>query len=450
MKDIRPGTKPSNPSSIFAFNGRAYFSADDGVVGPELWVTDGLGANTRLLEDLRPGARGSSPKYFTALTTEASRLFFLATTSDLGDARGSSLEAPVARRLFESDGTRHGTKRVYDQTEALFDVDDEVLDAAWPRTLAPLGAALYYPARRGSTKLRGGASAGRATSGAPRRLRTLAFAVYDVDVGESLHMTLTVDPPEAGGLTLGDLRGCTLLDGDGVRDAKLDLRGSRDELNGAMEDLSFEARDGFHGRAIVFASVKDDAPRCPAANATDGTRGPNATADDCVRGFNATAYGNATVFVRKRNLPPSIVVARGPVGAAPDATPTLIRKAAAVDDPDATETNFGVDPTTGLRVAPRLVVTVASARGRVSLAATDAALSFLEGEGTQDRRTVFDGALPDLNRALATLAYECWSLDGCAAGDADAINVTVDDGGFSGYGGALTASGSIPVVLVGY
>ena len=68
--------------------------------------------------------------------------FFLATTSDLGDARGSSLEAPVARRLFESDGTRHGTKRVYDQTEALFDVDDEVLDAAWPRTLAPLGAAL--------------------------------------------------------------------------------------------------------------------------------------------------------------------------------------------------------------------------------------------------------------------------------------------------------------------
>ena len=59
-------------------------------------------------------------------------------------------------------------------------------------------------------------------------------------------------------MTLGDLRGCTLLDGDGVRDAKLDLRGSRDELNGAMEDLSFEARDGFHGRAIVFASVKDD------------------------------------------------------------------------------------------------------------------------------------------------------------------------------------------------
>ena len=44
----------------------------------------------------------------------------------------------------------------------------------------------------------------------------------------------------------------------------------------------------------------------------------------------------------------------------PDATPTLIRKAAVVDDPDATETNFGVDPTTGLRVAPRLVVTVAS------------------------------------------------------------------------------------------
>ena len=83
-------------------------------------MTDGSGANTRLLEDLRPGARGSSPKYFTALTTEASRLFFLATTSDLGDARGSSLEAPVARRLFESDGT----KRVYDQTEALFDVDE--------------------------------------------------------------------------------------------------------------------------------------------------------------------------------------------------------------------------------------------------------------------------------------------------------------------------------------
>ena len=238
------------------------------------------------------------------------------------------------------------------------------------------------------------------------------------------------------------------LDGDGFRDARLEVRGSQDEVNAALSDVVFDARDGFFGRATVSATVRDDAPRCPPHNASDA-RGRNATADDCVRGLNGSASGEVTVFVRKRNDPPFVTVPRGPFGAAPGATPTLIR-GIAVGDPDANETTFGVDATTGALVPPRLLVTVEATRGRLSLAATDAALSFLVGEGTQDRRTVVDAALPDLNRALATLAYECWAVDGCAAPGDDAVSITIDDGGYSGYGGPMTASATIPVLLVGY
>jgi ELWxxDGT repeat protein len=51
--------------SITTRDGRLYLAMDDGVHGSELWTTDGTAAGSRLVGDIRPGAEGSDPEWFT-------------------------------------------------------------------------------------------------------------------------------------------------------------------------------------------------------------------------------------------------------------------------------------------------------------------------------------------------------------------------------------------------
>lgn len=72
LKDVRPGTGAGSSSDAgglapFEDGSRALFSADDGVHGREVWVTDGTEDGTRLVEDARPGAEGSAPGQFVSL-----------------------------------------------------------------------------------------------------------------------------------------------------------------------------------------------------------------------------------------------------------------------------------------------------------------------------------------------------------------------------------------------
>ena len=103
-----------------------------------------------------------------------------------------------------------------------------------------------------------------------------------------------------------------------------------------------------------------------------------------------------------------------------------------------------MDASTGLRIEPRLVTTLTVQKGVVSLGATDARLSFIEGTGVDDRRVVVDASVAALNEALGVVTYAC---ENCELGS-DTISVEVEDGGFSGLGGPLTASGSVEVSIV--
>ena len=47
------------------FGAHAYFVADDGLSGEELWRTDGTDAGTTLVKDIVPGESGSSPDHLT-------------------------------------------------------------------------------------------------------------------------------------------------------------------------------------------------------------------------------------------------------------------------------------------------------------------------------------------------------------------------------------------------
>ncbi|MBM7518211.1 ELWxxDGT repeat protein [Nocardioides nitrophenolicus] len=88
-----------DPAATVTMGGRAYFSADDGIHGRELWTSDGTSGGTRLLEDAHPGSGSSVP---TDLVVVGSQLYF--TASD--DIHG--------RELWTSDGTPSGTRMVKD------------------------------------------------------------------------------------------------------------------------------------------------------------------------------------------------------------------------------------------------------------------------------------------------------------------------------------------------
>lgn len=64
VQDINPGFFSSFPSSLFVYEGKLYFAADDGQVGSELWVFDGSTAS--LEQDILVGSESSGPRSFIA------------------------------------------------------------------------------------------------------------------------------------------------------------------------------------------------------------------------------------------------------------------------------------------------------------------------------------------------------------------------------------------------
>ena len=107
LKDINPGTgssiSPNSPVSYFVQNGKLYFTADNGVNGTELWVTDGTEEGTVMVKDINPGANPSNPIMFYQY---GSVVLFSVSTGQ-----------PVAglfydQELWKTDGTEAGTVAV--------------------------------------------------------------------------------------------------------------------------------------------------------------------------------------------------------------------------------------------------------------------------------------------------------------------------------------------------
>jgi len=104
LKDIQVGATGSSPIEMIVHNGLIYFSATDGINnnGRELWISDGFSNGTQLLKDINPatvGNRDSNPTNFTSLGTD---LFFVAKDNINGF------------ELWKTDGTSAGTAMVKD------------------------------------------------------------------------------------------------------------------------------------------------------------------------------------------------------------------------------------------------------------------------------------------------------------------------------------------------
>jgi ELWxxDGT repeat protein/autotransporter-associated beta strand protein len=101
VKDIQPnGSFPtgSNPLYLTNVGGTLFFDAANTANGAELWKSDGTTAGTALVKDINPGSNSSAPNF---LANVGGTLFFSAT-----DANGAE--------LWKSDGTSVGTIRVKD------------------------------------------------------------------------------------------------------------------------------------------------------------------------------------------------------------------------------------------------------------------------------------------------------------------------------------------------
>ena len=80
---------------------KVYFSANDGIHGQELWVSDGSMESTKLVKDINPGIEGSLPKSFFPYNN---KLYFVALS-----------------KLWETDGTNAGTLSIDSMPEILDD-----------------------------------------------------------------------------------------------------------------------------------------------------------------------------------------------------------------------------------------------------------------------------------------------------------------------------------------
>jgi ELWxxDGT repeat protein len=99
VQDVLPGPTSSRISGLTVAGSQAFFAADDGVHGRELWVSDGTAAGTHLVKDVVPGAGSSLPFGLTAVGS-------VAVFSAFDPAHG--VEA------WRSDGTDAGTFRLAD------------------------------------------------------------------------------------------------------------------------------------------------------------------------------------------------------------------------------------------------------------------------------------------------------------------------------------------------
>lgn len=87
------------PGPLFEFGDLLYLGINDGVHGRELWQSNGTAEGTLLFKDINPGAGDSWPRDFIGGTK---RFFF------------SAYDAVHGRELWQSDGTVVGTTLVTD------------------------------------------------------------------------------------------------------------------------------------------------------------------------------------------------------------------------------------------------------------------------------------------------------------------------------------------------
>ena len=124
----------SSPYGFTEFNGKLYFTADDGENGRELWISDGTAQGTQLLVDIN-----SSNSYGSAYSSYASDF-----TEFNGKLYFNANDGENGRELWVSDGTAEGT-------QLLLDINSDISsqDGSYASDFTEFNGKLYFNADDG-------------------------------------------------------------------------------------------------------------------------------------------------------------------------------------------------------------------------------------------------------------------------------------------------------------
>ncbi|MBE9181078.1 pre-peptidase C-terminal domain-containing protein [Oculatella sp. LEGE 06141] len=135
----------SDPLNLTSYNNKLYFTANDGINGRELWVSDGTSAGTKMVKNINMGDNlGSDPGELTVFN---GLLYFSAT-----DGESSTNGGTTGRELWASDGTLDGTSLVLDiNSGGIFDEGIYTPEGSNPRNLTVASGQLYFVANNGDS-----------------------------------------------------------------------------------------------------------------------------------------------------------------------------------------------------------------------------------------------------------------------------------------------------------
>ncbi|WP_346883179.1 T9SS type A sorting domain-containing protein [uncultured Algibacter sp.] len=140
--DINPGASGSDCDNFFVINNKLIFTADDGAHGTEWWVTDGTVGNTELLKDIFSGT--DDGLFFSSFSSLTSFAVFNDKVYFAGIDRRSDFE------LWSTDGTAEGTKIVKNIVD-----DSFFVRGSFPEDYAILNDELLFSCRDGLWKTDG-------------------------------------------------------------------------------------------------------------------------------------------------------------------------------------------------------------------------------------------------------------------------------------------------------
>ena len=237
-----------------------------------------------------------------------------------------------------------------------------------------------------------------------------AIAISDVDVGAGNEtVTLSV---ASGLLSLNGTAGLAFTVGDGTADSTMTFSGTVAAINAALNGLGYQGSLNFNGSDTLNITTND--------NGNTGIGGAQSDADSVT--INVAAVNDAPV----NSVP-------GAQGVNEEATLTFSTgtgNAITISDVDVGAGNE--------------TVTLSVASGLLSLNGT-AGLAFTVGDGTADSTMTFSGTVAAINAALNGLNY----TGNLNFSSSDTLNITTNDNGNTGSGGAQSDADSITINVAG-
>jgi ELWxxDGT repeat protein len=112
LKDIYIGTTSSDINAFAKVGNKLLFSANNGINGNEIWVSDGTEAGTRMVQDIEPGSGSSMESQFYELKTNIievnGKIFASAATTAFGNeiwVANAPADGPLPLELLEFKGS---------------------------------------------------------------------------------------------------------------------------------------------------------------------------------------------------------------------------------------------------------------------------------------------------------------------------------------------------------